>query len=77
MVFKVTSNLFSDQIVLLKFQDFQSNLLQLSNYLRKRNKHLRKLSFDMLPLRNDKFFVEKLGQKNLKFFKIPLLEWLY
>ena len=35
-------NFFLAQIVSLKFQVFKSNLLQLSNYQRKRNKNLRK-----------------------------------
>ena len=50
---ETSSNRFSDQIVSLKFQVFQSNLLQLSNYQR----------FDLLPFKNDDFLFKKCAKK--------------
>ena len=74
---ETSSNRFSDQIVSLKFQVFQSNLLQLSNYQRKRNKNLEKNSILIcFQLKKRWFFVKKkLGQKKItwSFFQIPLL----
>ena len=50
---ETSSNRFSDQIVLLKFQSFQSNLLQLPNYQR----------FDLLPFKNDDFLWKNCAKK--------------
>ena len=61
--------------VSLKFQILKSNLLQLSNYQRKRYNFFN-VNFDLFPFKNGAFLKKKLGQKsNLKFVKIPLLEW--
>ena len=62
-----STRFFLDQTVSLKLQVFQSNLLQLSNYQRKRNKNIRETWFWIASI-EEQLSLKKLGKKKPEVF---------